>query len=87
MPGLPDLPVELLLDNILPLLQVSDIVSLGLINKFFNSLTKDEPFWHRRIQEDFNFPSSDTARQTGWRFLYQRLANPKLYVWGFVAIV
>ena len=82
--GLADLPVELFTDNIFPFLPPRDIVSLGSINKFFHSLYQDEAYWHRRIQEDFNFPSSETARQTGWLFLYQRLSNPKLYVWGSV---
>ena len=84
MPGLADLPVELFIDNIFPFLSAHDIVNLGTANKFLYSLIQDEAFWHRRIQEDFNFPSADTARQTGWLFLYKRLSNLQVYVWGYV---
>ena len=77
-----DLPVELFLDGIFPYLPVSDILHLGQTNRFFNSLSEDEAYWHRRIQEDFNFSGSDTARRSGWKFLYKRLSDPHLYVWG-----
>ncbi|OBZ73495.1 hypothetical protein A0H81_06153 [Grifola frondosa] len=77
-----DLPVELFLDNILPLLPVSDLFHLASTSRFFYLLVSDDTFWHRKIQADFNFSGSDTARTTGWKFLYKRLSNPKLYVWG-----
>ncbi|KAH9884808.1 RCC1/BLIP-II [Cubamyces lactineus] len=77
-----DLPAELFLDGIFPYLPVSDILHLGQTNRFFNSLSEDEAYWHRRIQEDFNFSGSDTARRSGWKFLYKRLSDPHLYVWG-----
>ncbi|CAL1714558.1 unnamed protein product [Somion occarium] len=82
MPNITDIPVEIFLDNLLPILPVSDILRLGCTNRFFYLLTNDEPFWHQRLQRDFNFPSSDTARTTGWKFIYKRLTNPKVYVWG-----
>ncbi|KAI0630525.1 RCC1/BLIP-II [Trametes polyzona] len=79
---LTELPVELFLDGIFPYLPVADLLHLGSTNRFFKQLTDDEAYWHRRIQEDFNFSGSDTARNTGWKFLYKRLSNPQLYVWG-----
>ncbi|KAI0832117.1 RCC1/BLIP-II [Trametes gibbosa] len=79
---LAELPVELFLDGIFPYLPVTDLVHLGSTNRFFADLADDEAYWHRRIQEDFNFSGSDTARQTGWKFLYKRLSHPQLYVWG-----
>ncbi|KAK7686291.1 hypothetical protein QCA50_010515 [Cerrena zonata] len=82
MPRITDVPVEVFIDVLLPLLPVSSLLRLGCTNRFFYLLTSDEPFWHRKIQEDYNFPSSDTARTTGWKFIYKRLANPKVYVWG-----
>ncbi|KAH9941979.1 RCC1/BLIP-II [Amylocystis lapponica] len=82
MPVLTDLPVELFLDNILPLLPLRDLLSLSSTNNFFVELASDETFWHRKIQQDFNFPSAETARSTGWQFLYKRLYNPQVYVWG-----
>ncbi|KAI8985750.1 RCC1/BLIP-II [Trametes punicea] len=80
--SLTDLPVELFLDGIFPYLPVADLLRLGSTNRFFNTLTNDEAYWHRRLQEDFNFSGSDTARKSGWKFLYKRLSDPYLYVWG-----
>ena len=85
MSGLPDLPVELFYDNIFPHLHARDILALGSINRFFHTVSEDDAHWHQRIRTDFNFPSFDTARETGWKFLYQRLSDPKLYVWGCVS--
>ena len=82
MPTLSDVPIEIFLDNLLPLLPLTDLQHLGATNKFFYKLTSDDTFWKRKLQEEFNFPDSDTARTTGWKFIYKRLANPKVYVWG-----
>lgn len=82
MPGVADLPVEIFLDCIFTFLPVRDLLNFGATNRFFNSVLSDEAFWHRRIEQDFNFSGSDTARQTGWKFLYKRLSNPDVYVWG-----
>lgn len=86
MVTLADLPIELFIDHIFPILPVSDLLSLACTNRFFSQLASDEPFWHRKIQEDFNFPTSDTARNAGWKFLYRRLFNPKVLVWGYVCV-
>lgn len=82
MPQIADLPVELFLDGILSFLPVRDVLSFGAANRFFNAVAADEAFWHRRIQQDFNFSGADTARRTGWKFLYKRLSHPEVYVWG-----
>ncbi|THH05395.1 hypothetical protein EW145_g4827 [Phellinidium pouzarii] len=42
----------------------------------------DETFWKLKCKEDFNFSSSRTARTSGWKYIYQGLSNPKVYVWG-----
>lgn len=78
-----DLPVELFLDNILPLLPVPDLLNLGCVNHHFAQITSDEAFWHRKIQDDFNFSGSETARKNGWKFLYSRLSHPHVFVWGY----
>ena len=81
-----DLPVELFLDNILPLLPVPDLLNLGCVSSHFDQLTSDETFWHRKLQEDFNFTGSETARKNGWKFLYSRLSHPRVFVWGYALI-
>ncbi|TBU47471.1 RCC1/BLIP-II [Dichomitus squalens] len=82
MPGIADLPVELFVDDIFAYLPVRDLLNFGAINRFFNSLVNDEALWHQRIEQDFNFSGADTARHSGWKFLYKRLSNPAVYVWG-----
>ncbi|CCM03324.1 uncharacterized protein FIBRA_05452 [Fibroporia radiculosa] len=82
MLSLSDLPVELLLDHICPLLPIQDLLSLSSTSHSFHNLIADETFWHRKLEEDFNFSGSETARTHGWQFLYQRLSNPRLFVWG-----
>ncbi|EMD39127.1 hypothetical protein CERSUDRAFT_112811 [Gelatoporia subvermispora B] len=82
MPAITDLPVELFLDNILPLLPNADLIHFGATSRLFYQLASDETLWHRKLQQDFNFSGADTARRTGWKFLYSRLAHPRLHVWG-----
>ena len=81
---LTDIPVEVFLDNLLPYAAVRDVLSLGSTNKSFAAICADETFWKRRCQEDFNFTSQETARQSGWKNLYRGLNHPKIFVWGFV---
>ncbi|KAG0709314.1 regulator of chromosome condensation 1/beta-lactamase-inhibitor protein II [Suillus ampliporus] len=82
MPVLSDLPVEVLLDNLLPWLAIPDLIHLGQTDHFFARLCNDETFWKRKLQEDFNFTDERTARISGWKRLYRGLRNPKTYVWG-----
>jgi SCF-associated factor 1 len=79
-----DIPVEVFLDNLLPFAQTRDVLSLGSTNRFFAALSADDTFWKRKCQEDFNFTSQETARQSGWKNLYRGLRYPRIFVWGFV---
>jgi hypothetical protein len=80
------LPVEVVLDHILPYLPISAVLHLSATCKSFYEVTSDETFWKRRLLTDYNFSGNDTARTTGWKFIYKRLTNPKVYVWGCVSI-
>jgi len=82
--GIADIPVELLIDNILPFCEAKDVFSLGCTNKFFALITTDDTYWKRRLVVDYNFTGSETARTSGWKFIYQRLRNPRVFVWGYV---
>lgn len=81
---LSNLPVELVLDNLFPTLDLRDVLALGATNKSFSTLAEDDTFWKRRLEEDFNFYDTRTARRSGWKIIYKGLTNPKTYVWGFV---
>ena len=82
--GIAHIPVEVLIDNVLPFCEVNDVFSLGCTNKFFALITTDDMFWKRRLAADYNFTGSDTARTSGWKFIYKRLRNPRVFVWGYV---
>lgn len=82
MVQLSDLPVEVLLDNILPNLPIADLLHLAITNKLFAALCSDDTFWKRKCQEDFNFTGSETARTSGWRSLYRGLSHPRVFGWG-----
>jgi SCF-associated factor 1 len=79
-----DVPVEVFLDNLLPLAELRDVLSLGSTNRLFAAVCADETFWRRRCQADFNFTSRETARQSGWKNLYRGLRHPRIFVWGSV---
>lgn len=82
MPTLQDLPLELFLSNIFPILPIPDLLSLSSTNRDFRKLCSDETFWKQRTKADYNFDGSEIARITAWKSLYKRLSNPKVYVWG-----
>ncbi|KAF7370577.1 RCC1/BLIP-II protein [Mycena sanguinolenta] len=77
-----ELPVELVLDNLLMVMPIQSVVRLGCTNKLFAEICADELLWHRRLQTDFNFSGVGTARVSGWKFIYRGLFNPKVFVWG-----
>jgi SCF-associated factor 1 len=82
--GIADIPVEVLIDNILPFCGAKDVFALGCTNRFFALVTTDDMFWKRRLAVDYNFTGSETARTSGWKFIYKRLRNPRVFVWGYV---
>lgn len=86
MPGLSDLPVEVILDNLLPTMSNETIVNLGATSHFWDSATNDDTFWKRKLREDFNFDCEATARSNGWKVIYGGLTQPRTFVWGCVVI-
>ena len=83
MPSVHDLPVEVLLDHLLPLLPIRDLLLLGSTNRFFALICADDTFWKRRCERDFNFSGNETAQRNGWKALYQGLSRPRVFVWGY----
>jgi len=79
---LTDLPVEVLVDNVLPLVELSDIGSLAATSRALAAVSADDTFWKRKCDDDFNFTSSETARTSGWKVLYKGLFRPRIFVWG-----
>ncbi|KII85876.1 hypothetical protein PLICRDRAFT_115016 [Plicaturopsis crispa FD-325 SS-3] len=82
MPTITDIPVEVLIDNLLPQIPIRDLLSLAATNRAFTQLAADETFWKRKLQADFNFNGNDTARTSGWKAIYKGLSRPKVFTWG-----
>jgi SCF-associated factor 1 len=77
-----NVPVDVLLDNLLPSIPVPDLLNLASTNRFFSILAADDTFWKRKLQDDFNFSSAGTARTSGWKVIYKGISNPRIYTWG-----
>ncbi|KAK4701002.1 SCF-associated factor 1, partial [Phenoliferia sp. Uapishka_3] len=74
--GLPGLPLDILVDSILPGLSTSSLNALAQTSHDFHRLVDGpdgEIVWRRKAEQDFHFPVNNTGRRTGWRELYQRL--------------
>ncbi|KAG8956463.1 hypothetical protein FRC03_010828 [Tulasnella sp. 419] len=82
-PSLSDLPYDVLIDHLLPILPVQSLLSLTCTSKYFAGVCTNTLVWKRRLQSDFNFSASDeTARVKGFKVIYEGLQKPKVYVWG-----
>ena len=86
MPTFADIPRELVLDSILPILSNRDILAIGATNHALLDLTSDSLLWEKRCGEDFNFAKSRLPEGYAftWKTLYKKLANPIMYGWGLV---
>ncbi|GAK67208.1 RCC1/BLIP-II protein [Moesziomyces antarcticus] len=77
-----ELPLPVVVDNLLPLLSNADLAALRSVSKHAKALVEDEVLWKRKVLADFTFPQHATARMGGWFNLYRGLSNPHVYVWG-----
>ncbi|PWN96731.1 hypothetical protein FA09DRAFT_331191 [Tilletiopsis washingtonensis] len=77
-----DLPPELLLYSILPLLPSSAVLSFRLASRRANELGSDASLWRALLLRELNFPAHASARVAGWRQLYAGLRAPTLWTWG-----
>lgn len=78
-----DLPIELLLDHLLPLLPLKDLLSLTRTCKSVAAVCDDDTLWKLKLKRDFNFTANaDTARESGFKVIYKGISKPSLYTWG-----
>ncbi|EST07213.1 F-box domain protein [Kalmanozyma brasiliensis GHG001] len=77
-----DLPLPLVVDNLLPLLPNRDLATLRSVSRHAKTLVEDEVLWRRKVLSDFTFPPHASARMGGWFNLYCGLSSPRVYVWG-----
>lgn len=79
------LPVDLLTDNVLPLLPASALTRLGATNRDLHAFldgAECEILWKRKAVDEFKFPSTASGRRSGWKSLYKRLRRQSAFVWG-----
>ncbi|ORY92523.1 regulator of chromosome condensation 1/beta-lactamase-inhibitor protein II [Leucosporidium creatinivorum] len=79
------LPLDLLTDNILPLLPPSALTRLGATNRDLHAFIEGaecEILWKRKAVDEFHFPANASGRRAGWKSLYQRLTRQSAFVWG-----
>ncbi|WVR05291.1 hypothetical protein IAU60_002304 [Kwoniella sp. DSM 27419] len=84
-PTLSDIPSEVILEHLLPALQLKDIAALSAVNRHLHGLTNDPAFWRTKTLTDFTFPSSShpsVSTSDWWKRVYLGLLRPKAYVWG-----
>lgn len=82
MPAFTDIPLEVLLHSLRPVLSVRDVLALATTCKAFAPLAIDETFWKERVLQDFAFFNVASMQASGWRKIYERLDDPELFVWG-----
>lgn len=81
------IPLDILIDSILPSLPPDALGNLAQTDKDFYALVQGpagESVWRRKAEEDFHFPTANTGRRSGWRELYRRLLKQSCYIWGQV---
>lgn len=88
--SLTTLPLDILVDSLLPLLAPAALNALSACSVDLHHLIEGAPgevVWRRKAEEDFHFPSTNTGRRQGWRELYRRLLKQSCYVWGCVCVI
>ena len=80
-----DIPVGVLINNILPFCEIKDVLSFGCTNKFFALAVADESFWRQKVAVDYKFKGPETNSIYGWKLIYQRLGKPQDFMWEYVA--
>ncbi|KAG9127297.1 hypothetical protein FRC07_014967 [Ceratobasidium sp. 392] len=82
MTTISDLPIELLIDSLLPALVLRDLLALACTSKFFATVCADDTFWKRKTTWEYNFSGAESARTSGFRHVYRGLRSPRVFVWG-----
>ncbi|KAI9484406.1 regulator of chromosome condensation 1/beta-lactamase-inhibitor protein II [Zychaea mexicana] len=77
-----DLPLEILIDNILYNLDAQSLERLSCANKTLRRLVDDELLWKHRVFADYNLPHDSSFRHSGWKRLYSKLQDSVVYTWG-----
>ncbi|KAG9098211.1 hypothetical protein FS749_004374 [Ceratobasidium sp. UAMH 11750] len=70
MATIEQLPIEVLIDSLLPVLALRDLLALACTSKFLAAVCADDTFWKRKTELEYNFSGAESARTTGFRNVY-----------------
>ncbi|KAK8869686.1 hypothetical protein IAR55_000254 [Kwoniella newhampshirensis] len=82
---LTDIPSEVVLEHLLPVLSIKEITSLSAVNRQLHALTSDPTFWRLKTTTDFAFSPSalpPSPSSSWWKRVYLGLLQPRAFVWG-----
>jgi len=80
---LTDIPVKVLMSNILPFCEAEDLLSLSRTNWFFAVVVAGETSWREKLRVDGNFTGSKATRTSSWK-LPHRFRNARVSILGCV---
>lgn len=79
------LPLDILVDELLPHFDSASLVSLARTSHGFHEIvlgSAAESVWVKLLRRDFRFDAQSTGRRNGFLGLYKRIAKQRTYVWG-----
>ena len=79
-----DIPVKVLMNNILPFCQAKDLLSLGCTNGFFAVVVAGEMSWRRKLWDGGNFIGSEMIRTSSRKSIFQRFRNARVSIFRCV---
>ena len=80
-----DIPVKILMNNILPFCKAKDLLSLGYTNWFFALVVAGETSWRKKLEDGANSIGPKTTGTSSWKLIPQRFRNARVSILGCVA--
>lgn len=77
-----DLPVDILVESLLPRLDISSLTRLSETCWYLNDLCNDERLWRGRVEADYPPSIRSSKDDRGYKALYRRLKDVQVYTWG-----
>ncbi|KAI7884087.1 RCC1/BLIP-II [Lichtheimia hyalospora FSU 10163] len=76
-----ELPIDIVY-NILSNLDATALCCLNRTCRFFAQFANDELLWKHLVFHVYNLPVTSTFRSSGWKSLYSKLSDSRVYTWG-----
>lgn len=83
MLSLCELPIDILTEQLLPLLHIGDLATLAATCRHLKMLCNEDRLWRYRAAADFSLDTSRLEPCQGWKQTYKKMVdNSMVYVWG-----